>query len=76
MQDLEAILGPYQSLFTLQLVPQLINLTGNHASAPWSLHGLDLKGAIQNLAAAIWPTLTIEVMPRQPFFDLVSLQYG
>ena len=72
MRDLEPILGSYLGNFTHYFIPKLINLTGNHARAPWSLHSLDLKGAMENLAAEVWPMLTIEVIPHQPFFDMVS----
>ena len=72
MRDLEPILGSSMGSFTFIFVPKLINIIGNHSSTPWSLHGLDLKGAMERLAAEIWPTLTIVVMPRQPFFDIVS----
>ena len=75
MRDLEPILGPYLGDFTHTLVPKLINITGNQAGGPWRVHGLDLKSVLQGIADEVWPTLMINVVPRQPFFDMVSIRY-
>ena len=72
MHNLKPILGLYLGNFTHYFIPKLINLTRNHARVLWSLHSLDLKGAMENLAAEVWPMLTIKVTPCQPFFNMVS----
>ncbi|KAI1790339.1 hypothetical protein LXA43DRAFT_1062147 [Ganoderma leucocontextum] len=72
MHHLEPILGPYLGNFTHYFIPKLINLTGNLGNGPWRLHGLDLKGAMESLAAEVWPMQTIIVIPRQPFFELAK----
>ncbi|KAI1782778.1 hypothetical protein LXA43DRAFT_1068291 [Ganoderma leucocontextum] len=72
MRDLEPMLGPYLGSFSATFVPKLINLTGNLANGPWSLHGLDLKGAMEGLAAEVWPMLNVVVIPRQVFFDMAK----
>ena len=75
MHDLKPILSSSMGSFMFIFVLKLINIVGNHSSAPWSLHGLDLKGAMEHLAAEIWPALTIVIMPCQPFFDIISIQF-
>ncbi|KAM5535293.1 hypothetical protein V8D89_010978 [Ganoderma adspersum] len=72
MWDLELILGPYLGDFTHSLVPKLINIIGNQAGGLWRLHGLDLKNVLQGIANEVWPMLTINVIPRQPFFDMAK----
>ncbi|KAI0823781.1 hypothetical protein BC628DRAFT_1339862 [Trametes gibbosa] len=65
-QLLGALAGNYAALF----VPKLINLTGNSANGPWKLYGLDLQGAMKDLAEEVWPQLDLNIVPRQPFYEV------
>ncbi len=73
MRHLEPILGPYIGNYNIIFIPKLINLVGNHANGPWKLYGLDLVGAMRNLATEVWPGLVMDIVPRQPFFEMVSI---
>lgn len=68
-QLLGALAGNYAALF----VPKLINLTGNSANGPWKLYGLNLQGAMKELAEEVWPQLDLNIVPRQPFYEVVRL---
>ncbi|KAI0666051.1 hypothetical protein C8Q78DRAFT_1083304 [Trametes maxima] len=73
MAHVEKLLGPYSGNFTMVFIPRLIDLVGNHANGPWRLYGLDLVGAMKDLAQSIWPTLSnIEIIPRRPFYEVAK----
>ncbi|OJT08204.1 hypothetical protein TRAPUB_900 [Trametes pubescens] len=50
MGHVKHALGPFSGSFTLTFIPNLINLIGNGANGPWRLFGLDLPGAMNDLA--------------------------
>ena len=70
MRDFELILG-----LVSVADPKMINSTSNRAGGPWRLHGLDLKSVLQGIADEVWPVLTSTVIPRQPFFDMMSVRH-
>lgn len=76
MGHVEQVLGPYSGNFTLTFIPKLINLVGNGASGPWRLFGLDLPGAMNDLALQVWPNLTnLEIVPRRPIYEVACISF-
>lgn len=71
MSHIEQILGAFSGNYTASFIPKLINLTGNCANGPWKLYGLNLQGAMKDLAQEVWPNITLNIVPRQPFFEVV-----
>ncbi|KAI0324377.1 hypothetical protein GY45DRAFT_1375605 [Cubamyces sp. BRFM 1775] len=72
MAHIEQILGTFSGNFTASFVPKLINVTGNSASGPWKLYGFNLQGAMADIATEVWPDLGLEIIPRQPFFEVAK----
>lgn len=73
MRHLEPMLGSFMGIFTHIFAPKLINFVSNTASGPWKLTGVDLVGAMKDLAAESFPEeLVLTITPRQAFYEVVS----
>ncbi|KAI0348873.1 hypothetical protein OH77DRAFT_1432545 [Trametes cingulata] len=72
MAHVEQLLGPFSGSFTATFIPKLILLIGNCANGPWRLFGLDLVSAMADLAKEVWPMLTVEILPRRPFYEVAK----
>lgn len=74
MRYLEPILALFTSNFTHIFVPKFINFIGNSASGLWKLTGINLTGAMTDLAADSFPEgLTFPIAPHQLFYEVIRM---